>query len=507
MIDGKLRGGKERAMAHFVTTGPGGELLHVDASPVVAGPSEIRGCILILRDISAQMSRDINRESLLESLTERLRSSLATVRTAVELLVDHPGLDDAKRERLTRVIRDESFSLSAYLETHSADDAAQPVQRWPLEEMLSDDVAGAVKRGAERELDVAMALEIPPDHVFVSVESFSLVQALIFVTGSVKSGTGGTEFAIRPGRSESLPSIDIRWRGKPLPAATIREWEKSRIRIAGQEMALTLADVLRRHDAELWSGSDPDGAHAYIRVVMPEAKPPGAGTTRDPHSGLKSRPEFYDFDLFALAPGSRILRERPLSEISFTAFDTETTGLRPSEGDEIVSIGAVRIVNGRMLREEIFDHIVDPGRPISRESTEVHGIDDAMVSGRPPLERILPAFSLFAQETVLVGHNAAFDMKFFQVKEGPTGVKLRMPVLDTMLLSAVVHPNHEDHSLEGIAGRFGVNITGRHTALGDAIVTAEIFLRLIPLLAGKGIRTLGEAVDASKGTSLAKVKY
>jgi DNA polymerase-3 subunit epsilon len=507
MIEGEMRGGKERARARFVTMGSSGELLHVEASPVAAGTTETRGCILVLHDISAQTSRDTRRESLLESLIERVRSSLATLRTAVELLVDHPGLDEAKRERLTHVIREESFSLSAYLETSGADAATGTLRQWPLEEMLSTDVAGAVKRGAEKGLDVTMALEIPAERTFVSVESFTLVQALVFVTGSIKNAAGGTDFAIRPGRNESLASIDIRWRGKPLPASTLRDWEKSRIRIAGQETALRLEEVLKRHDAELWSGAEEDGVHAHVRLVLPRAEGPAAGPSGESHSTLKSRPEFYDFDLFSLAPGSPTLRESPLQGISFTAFDTETTGLRPSEGDEIVSIGAVRIVNGRMLRDEAFDHIVDPGRPISRESTEVHGIDDAMVAGRPPLTLILPAFSRFAQDTVLVGHNAAFDMRFFQIKEGPTGVKLRMPVLDTMLLSAVVHPNHDDHSLEGIAGRLGVNITGRHTALGDAIVTGEVFLRLIPLLADKGIRTLGEALEASKGTPLAKVKY
>jgi DNA polymerase-3 subunit epsilon len=160
-----------------------------------------------------------------------------------------------------------------------------------------------------------------------------------------------------------------------------------------------------------------------------------------------------------------------------------------------------------MLREETFDRLIDPGRPISRESTQIHGIDDAMVQGHPDIRDALPAFSRFAQETVLVGHNAAFDMRFFQIKEEPTGVTLRMPVLDTILLSAVVHPHHEDHSIEGIAVRLGVNIAGRHTALGDAIVTGELFLKLIPLLADKGIRTLGEALEASRKTYLARVKY
>ncbi len=199
--------------------------------------------------------------------------------------------------------------------------------------------------------------------------------------------------------------------------------------------------------------------------------------------------------------------ERLLGEISFTVFDTETTGLRPSKGDEIISIGGVRIVNGRLLREETFDQLINPGRPISRESTQIHGIDDAMVQGHPDITAVLPAFSRFAHDTVLVAHNAAFDMKFFQMKEGPTGVKLRMPVLDTVLLSALVHPHHEDHSIEGIAHRVGVNVAGRHTALGDAIVTGELFLKLIPLLADKGIRTLGKALEASKRTYLARVRY
>jgi DNA polymerase-3 subunit epsilon len=507
MIESSMRGADARPMAHFVTKGSGGEFLHVEATPVLAGPMELRGTILLLRDISTQMGRDMRRDSLLESLTERLRSSLATVRTAVELLVDHPGMEEGQRERLTRVIRDESFSLSGYLESRREEHAEYFGRQWPLEEMLCADLAGAVKQRAEQSLDLKMRLIPSTEQIFVRVDSFTMVQALVFLAASMKSASGRTDFGLRPLRNESLASLDILWRGTPLPAATLREWEQSRVRIAGQELPMTLAEVLKRHDAELWSGADPDGTHAYIRVVLPSSEVSGPGKIRQGPAGPRSRPEFYDFDLFSLASGSLPLGERPLTEIPFTAFDTETTGLRPREGDEIISIGGVRILNGRMLREETFDRLIDPGRPISRESTLVHGIDDAMVQGQPDIKAVLPAFSRFAQDTVLVGHNAAFDMRFFQIREGSTGVKLRMPVLDTILLSAVVHPHHEDHSIEGIASRLGVNIVGRHTALGDAIVTGELFLKLIPLLAEKGIRTLREAVEASKRTYLARVKY
>jgi DNA polymerase-3 subunit epsilon len=130
-----------------------------------------------------------------------------------------------------------------------------------------------------------------------------------------------------------------------------------------------------------------------------------------------------------------------------------------------------------------------------------------MVAGKPTIAQVLPSFHLFAQDTVLVAHNAAFDMRFLQLKEKTTGVVFDQPVLDTLLLSAVVHPNQASHRLEAIAERFDVTVMGRHTAMGDAMVTAEVFLKLIPLLAEKGIRTLGQAREAAQKTYYARLKY
>jgi len=159
------------------------------------------------------------------------------------------------------------------------------------------------------------------------------------------------------------------------------------------------------------------------------------------------------------------------------------------------------------LQGETFESLVDPRRAVSAESIAVHGITADLLAGQPTIDVVLPRFARFAEDPVLVGHNAAFDMRFLQLKEERTGVKFRQPVLDTLLLAAVVHPDAPSQALEDVAQRMGIAVIGRHTALGDALATAEVFLRLIPLLAAQGIHTLGQARAASEKTYYARLQY
>jgi DNA polymerase-3 subunit epsilon len=237
--------------------------------------------------------------------------------------------------------------------------------------------------------------------------------------------------------------------------------------------------------------------------------PLGAAAAATPRRSVSAdgRPEYYDFDLFRHADTVQGLADRRLVDLHYTVFDTETTGLEPSAGDEIISLGAVRIVNARLLKREIFEQLVDPQRPINKDSSRIHGIEARALTGQPTIAEVLPQFQRFCEDTVLVAHNAAFDMRFLEMKEATTGIRFAQPVLDTLLLSVIVHPSQEGHNLEAVAQRLGVSVIGRHTALGDALVAGEIFLRLLPLLAEHGILTLGQALDASRETYLARLQY
>jgi DNA polymerase-3 subunit epsilon len=517
-VQQRLARGAAAPSAQFVTATAGGQLLRVQLAPVrepgAAPDAPLNGFVLMLDNITREMADDGERDRLLHRLTEGSRSAVGSLQAAVELL-DDPELDAPTRERFLAVVREEIGALATRINEAAAESAQALKTRWPLEDMLGADLAAAAARRIEAACQSRVQLAEVDPALWLKVESFSLIEALVHLARRLEQGWDPMRLQLRlappTDKTAGRAMLDLVFPVQPMSTETVVAWETEPLEggegaASADAAALTLRDVVQRHGGAFWFERERAAQRAFFRFLLPlagEAAPlEAAAVVRH-----DSRPEFYDFDLFKRSQAEGELGARALAELTYTVFDTETTGLNPSEGDEIIQIGAVRIVAGKLRRQDSFEQLVDPERALSEAGIAIHGIHPEMLKGQPTIDTVLPAFHAFCADSVLVAHNAAFDMRFLQLKEERTGVRFAMPVLDTLLLSAVLHPQQESHRLEAIAERLGVTVLGRHTALGDAIVTAEVFAKMVPLLEAAGIVTLQQALEASRETYLARVSY
>lgn len=521
-IQQRMLRGMAQPSAQFVTTTAAGQLLRVQMAPVrsvqamglpdtadlAADRADLTGFVLMLDNITRDYEEASARDRVLHTLTEGSRSALANMQAALDVL-DYPDLEAAVRERFQRVIREETRALGQRVASLEADTARSLKTRWPLEDMLGADLVSAALRRIETVTGLPTSVLEMDASLWLRVESFSLLQALVYLSGRLvdEFGVRFVELRLTPAPgSAARAQLDLIWSGQAMSNETVMSWEMDPMKVGGDATGLTVRDVVERHGGAFWFERERTRHQAFFRLLLPLADPQDRMDAASFARG-ESRPEYYDFDLFKTTEQTRSLDDQRLADLAYTVFDTETTGLDPSQGDEIIQIGAARIVNGKLLRQECFEQLVDPRRAIPAASVPIHGITPEMVAGQPTIDQVLPAFHAFARDTVLVAHNAAFDMRFLQLKEQRTGVVFDQPVLDTLLLSAVVHPSQDSHGLEAIAERFNVPIVGRHTAMGDAMATAGIFLKLVPLLAEQGIHTLGQAREAAQRTYYARLKY
>ena len=136
-------------------------------------------------------------------------------------------------------------------------------------------------------------------------------------------------------------------------------------------------------------------------------------------------------------------------------------------------------------------------KSIPAETTRIHGIDDAMVAASPLFADVWPRFSAFLGQAVVIGHTVGFDLAMLKRECDLAGLPWTRPrTLDTRLLAQIAAPELAGYTLEKLAAWLGVDVADRHSALGDAITTARVFLALVPKLRDHGIRTIAEAERA-----------
>jgi DNA polymerase-3 subunit epsilon len=473
----------------FVAAGAdNGTLLRCRLSLVGESPPGADGFILVFEEVTAGALDAGTR--FLERLERAWRGPLGSLRAAGELLGEE--LDqDAPGAGFARVVVDEARQLDTVLTGLGEEARAIVLRQWPLFDVASDDLLALLReRLASRTRPIR--LDIAGQPVWIAADAAVLGAMLADFAVAIAEHANLHALEARVVARPTGPLLLLAWSGATPGRDWLERWMAAPMTSAA--LPFTPRDVLDRHECEPWLAPVRDEQLMALHLPLQPAR--GSHPFRAAPV-LPSRPEFYDFGMMGGDRGAAEALAQPLRSLSYVVFDTETTGLEPRD-DAILQLSAVRVVNGRVLQGEVLDVLVDPGRPIPPSSIRFHGITDAMVAGKPPIEVALSRFKRFCGDSVLVAHNAAFDMAFLQKDAERAGLRFDNPVLDTLLLSAYLHDHEGDHSLDRVAERLGVTIRGRHTALGDSIATAELLVRLLELLEVRGVTTLGEAIGVTQ---------
>ncbi len=499
--------GQRMPISSFMTTLRNGTCLRVSMTPVFKRQQqdcrEMTGFVLSIEDMTQQIEADSRIDRLIQSLTDNMQKALDQIRRSIQTILQTPGLEPEELARHRKTIDQASLQLQQHLVQTRHDYALHQQEFGKTEDVLAEDLHQILQKTLHEHYSLDISGETDDD-LHLQIDSHSFIQSISHLAGLLRIRENITSLNLnirKTGLNQAV--IELDWQPAAMSAHLIDGWQKAPLLTDRTGKVLSLQDLVVRQDGQIEIKQGPGQTCLGASIQLPASHEEARLEISDQPA---ARPVSYEFDLFDQEIGAKTGKQ-PLRECTYVVFDTETTGLSPSDGDEIIQLGAIRIVRGRLLHNEIIDQLVDPQRSVPASSVEIHGIDPELLSGQPTIEKVLPRFHKFAEGAVLVAHNAAFDMKFLQLKQARAGVRFDNPVIDTLLLSSIVHPTWGTHSLDEIAAKLNVTIVGRHTALGDSIVTAEILLKLIPLLQAKGINTLEEARRASAASQYAKMAF
>lgn len=441
--------------------------------------------LFVCEDISGTAAERERRENVLRETVRSMRAPLTRIGLSADSLELLPDLEPATRVELERALVGDARLLVEQFDllARAVEESESP--HLVMREVFVEDVVAAAAQKLEKK---GVRLTILGDPLRVRADLQSLLFLIEF-------------FALRIGSYCEVPAIEVEtllgdkrvyfafcWRGGVVPQGEIQRWVATPVELQGGQ---NVADLLERHGSEVWSHAHETPGFSTLRFPVPAAP----GQWAQPPSVLRSRPVYVDLSeppRIELAEG---WERQPLESAHFVVFDTETTGLAPREGDEIVSLAGVKVIERGIIVGEVFDQLVDPLRPIPETSVRIHGITDEKVRGMPRIAEVLRAFRAFVGDAVLVGHNGAFDLEFIRLKEQAAGVRFDRPLLDTLVLSRYLHDHTPAHSLDAVARRVGVQARDRHSALGDALITAQVLLKFVFLLRERGVTTLGDALN------------
>lgn len=196
----------------------------------------------------------------------------------------------------------------------------------------------------------------------------------------------------------------------------------------------------------------------------------------------------------------------PFTELSFTVFDTETTGMSPVKGARLVELAAVKVKPGLVVDlQDTFSTLINPKTDIPYQAYAIHGINTRMVCDKPEAHEILPSFYAYAEGTITAAHNAGFDIAFIKHHSEEKGLTCPLTkVIDTVKLARTAEKGLKSYSLDNLIRHFDMNIplpdSYRHRALFDAAHTALLLSICLKRLISANICTPAQLFSHSRSS-------
>lgn len=212
---------------------------------------------------------------------------------------------------------------------------------------------------------------------------------------------------------------------------------------------------------------------------------------------------------FLTKKGSSAYTDVSVEDVHYIVLDTELTGL-DSKKDSIISIGAVRMLGGRIDLGSVFYRMVSPSTAIRPESIVIHEITPSEAMQGPPIEPILQELADFCRDDVIIGHFIHLDMDFINAETRRiNGETMKNSVVDTHKIHEWLKENNgefrkhyrgfcEETNLFSLAKKYRIPFSEAHNALNDAFTTAQLFQRFLSFLPGMGVRTLRDLIRIGK---------
>ncbi len=434
--------------------------------------------VMTLRDVTGEIEAYARRDVLLSEIFDRVRPTVSALAARI-------GADDNATPSLA-AMKDEIEQLDATLADLASRFDNCRADGWPMAPVDAREFAASLRRLLS---SADIPLDVEASALTVRCNAFDMVSLLAHIAQKVAAEADARNLRLVIREAGDAAEIRLGWQGRALTETELERWLAEPV--DGSPGGLSANAILAAHATTLAPGGKEQ--NASVSVFLRPIQQLEATPADTPFSVV------YDFDLLSRAQSERMAESR-LDDLAYVVFDTETTGLFPERGDEIVQIAAVRIVNGKRVPGETLDLLVNPGRSIPRASSAIHGVTDAMVVDAVSVQEAVERFHTFAHDAVIVAHNAPFDMAFLWRREAELGVRFVNPILDTVLLSAAVFGLSENHTLDDLVNRLGVDLpqNQRHTAMGDTLATAEVFIKLKRILQAKGMDRLSEVLSEVK---------